>query len=130
MKQLIYYFTITKLRKLQKKYLPYSLAAKLSNEIIGITFITDGSKRDEDLLKKLNIIEHEEMISINIDKKNVIGTNLKLERDTSLSWMMSDKALYIVFSDFNESVHSYYIGNKCKMLLNENSDIQGIVFVF
>ena len=70
------------------------------------------------------------MISINIDKKNVIGTNLKLERDTSLSWMMSDKALCIVFSDFNESVHSYYIGNNCKMLLNENSDIQGIVFVF
>ena len=44
--------------------------------------------------------------------------------------MMSDKALCIVFSDFNESVHSYYIGNNCKMLLNENSDIQGIVFVF
>lgn len=115
--------------KIKKTPEEISIDTELS-EIIGITFFTDGSQRDEDLLRKLNIIEHEEMISINIDKKNVIDTNLKLERDTSLSWMMSDKALYIVFSDFNESVHSYYIGNNCKMLLNENSDIQGIVFVF
>lgn len=115
--------------KIKKTPEEISIDTELS-EIIGITFFTDGSQRDEDLLRKLNIIEHEEMISINIDKKNVIGTNLKLERDTSLSWMMSDKALCIVFSDFSESVHSYYIGNNCKMLLNENSDIQGIVFVF
>ena len=80
--------------KIKKTPEEISIDTELS-EIIGITFFTDGSQRDEDLLRKLNIIEHEEMISINIDKKNVIGTNLKLERDTSLSWMMSDKALYI-----------------------------------
>ena len=50
--------------KIKKTPEEISIDTELS-EIIGITFFTDGSQRDEDLLRKLNIIEHEEMISIN-----------------------------------------------------------------
>ena len=61
--------------KIKKTPEEISIDTELS-EIIGITFFTDGSQRDEDLLRKLNIIEHEEMISINIDKKNFLSVIL------------------------------------------------------
>lgn len=100
------------------------------SEIIDITFFTEKSQRDEELLTKLNIIEHEEKISIDIASRCITGNNIKIERNINLSWKIDDKAIYILFSDFNKNIHSYYIGTNIKILLNENFDIQGIIFVF